>query len=296
MASRSSNAPPDLEWKRDAVEAFGRDDADEQQTTWLKGKRINTNKPASEQAGRLHAILTEAKTDVVDNFRAKKKLSSGDKTFLKSKGIKPDTPAADQDASINALVGQLATQRQATVTFDSTIANAPPDLEWKRKAVKAFRRVEATDAQKQWLMEEGVAIDGPATEQTGRLDAILVQAQIEVVDNFRAENKPSSGDTENFRAEETLSSGDKKFLKSKGIKPDTPVADQDARLEGLVTTLQQQANDALARQVTYDTQAPQVCSLCTVCVADVTWHLLHAGKHDAGRSCEDEAACVVPAQ
>ena len=32
------------------------------------------------------------------------------------------------------------------------------------------------------------------------------------------------------------------------------------------------------------TQASQVCSLCTVCVADVTWHLLHAGKHGAGRS------------
>ena len=152
----------------------------------------------------------------------------------------------------------------------SRSSNAPPDLEWKRDAVKAFRRVAATDAQKKWLRRQGVASDRPATEQNGRLDAILVRAEIDVLGNFRAE--------------EPLSSGDKKFLKSKGIKPDTPAADQDARINELVTTLQQQANDALARQVTYDTQTPQVCSLCTVCVADVTWHLLHAGKHDAGRA------------
>ena len=243
MASRSSNAPPDLEWKRDAVEAFGRDDADEQQTTWLKGKLINTNKPASEQADTLHAILTEAKTDVLDNFRAENQLSSGDKKFLKSKGIKPDTPAADQADEIKELVAQLATQRQATVTFDSTIANAPRDLEWKRNAVKAFRRGAATDEQKQWLMEEGVASDRPATEQTDRLDAILTEAKVDVLDNFRAKKK--------------LSSGDKKFLESKGIKPDTPAADQDARIQ-LVAQLatQRQATvtfDSIVEGVSADT-------------------------------------------
>ena len=117
------------------------------------------------------------------------------------------------------------------------------DLEWKRNAVKAFRRVAATDEQKQCLMEEGVAIDRPATEQTDRLDAILVRAEVEVLDNFRAEK--------------TLSSGDKTFLKSKGIKPDTPAADQDARL-ALVAQLatQRQATatfDSIVEEVSADT-------------------------------------------
>ena len=79
-------------------------------------------------------------------------------------------------------------------------------------------------------MEEGVETDRPAAEQTGRLDAILVRAGIDVVD---------------FRAGDTLSNGDKR----------------DELMEFL---------------------RMQVCSLCTVCVADVTWHLLHAGKQDAG--------------
>ena len=153
-------------------------------------------------------------------------------------------------------------------TMASRSSNAP-DLEWKRDAVEAFGRDAADEQQTTWLKGKLINTDRPATEQNGSLEAILVRAEIDVLDNFRAE--------------ETLS-GDKKFLKSKGIKPDAPAADQDARIDQLVTTLQQQANDALARQVTYDTQAPQVCSLCTVCVADVTWHLLHAGKHDAGRS------------
>ena len=118
------------------------------------------------------------------------------------------------------------------------------DLEWKRDAVKAFRHVAATVEQKRWLIEEGVAIDRPATEQTDRLDAILVRAEIDVVDNFRA------GDT--------LSNGDKKFLKRKGIKLDTPAADQDARLEVLVAQLatQRQATatfDSIVERVSADT-------------------------------------------
>ena len=163
-------------------------------------------------------------------------------------------------------------------------ANAPPDLKSKRGAVEAFRIVSRTLApqQAEWLQSQGVDTERPATEQAGRLDAILVQAQIKVVEAMRSE-----------ATRKELSADDRVFLETKGINPEK---DQDARIKELVTTLQQQENDALARQVTYDTQAPQVCSLCTVCVADVTWHLLHAGKHDAGRSCEDEAACVVPAQ
>ena len=153
MASRSSNSPPDLEWKRDAVEAFGMDAADEQQKEWLKGKFINTNKPAYEQADRLDAILTEAKTDVLHKFRAGKKLSSGDTEFLKSKGIKPDTPAADQDASINALVGQLATPRQATVTFDSIVEEVSADTVKER--LTTDQRVLFSSSGADWKWQDG---------------------------------------------------------------------------------------------------------------------------------------------
>ena len=148
--------------------------------------------------------------------------------------------------------------------------SSEPDLGWKRDAAEAFGREDADEQQKKWLKGKYINTNKPASEQSDRLRAILVRAEIEVVDNFRAREK--------------LSRGDKKFLMSRGIEPETPATDQEVKIKELVTTLQQQENDALARQVTYDTQAPQVCSLCTVCVADVTWHLLHAGKHGAGRA------------
>ena len=75
-------------------------------------------------------------------------------------------------------------------TMASGPANAPPDLEWKRGAVEAFRIVSRTLApQQEWLQSQGVDTDRPATEQTGRLDDILVQAQIKVVKAMRSEGK-----------------------------------------------------------------------------------------------------------
>ena len=150
MASRSSNSPPDLEWKRDAAEAFGRDAADEQQKEWLKGKFINTNKPASEQADTLQAILVRAEVEVLDNFRAKKTLSSGDKTFLESRGIKPDTPAADQAGEIKELVAQLATQRQATVTFDSIVEEVNADTVKERLTTDQHALFSSSGADWKW--------------------------------------------------------------------------------------------------------------------------------------------------
>ena len=140
MASESY-PPRDLEWKRDAVKAFRRVAATDEQKQWLKGQLINTNKPASEQTDRLHAILARAEVEVLGNFRAEEPLSSGDKKFLKSRGIKPDTPAADQADEIKGLaaqlaqrelVAQLATQQQATVTFDSIVEEVSADTVKKR--------------------------------------------------------------------------------------------------------------------------------------------------------------------
>ena len=63
-------------------------------------------------------------------------------------------------------------------------ANAPPDLEWKRGAVEAFRIVSRTLApqQAEWLQSQGVDTDRPATEQNGSLEAILVRAEIDVLE------------------------------------------------------------------------------------------------------------------
>ena len=136
-------------------------------------------------------------------------------------------------------------------------------------AVKAFRRVAATDEQKQWLRRQGVDTDRPATEQTGRLVAILVRAEVEVVKAMRSKT-----------AQDNLSASDRVFLETEDLHPDTPGTDQADVIKELVKKLEKEEEDALARQHGYT----QVCSLCTVCVADVTWHLLHAGKHGAGRS------------
>ena len=111
MGSGSSKPAPDLEWKRGAVEAFGRDVADEQQTTWLKGQLIDTNKPASEQTGRLDDILAQAQIEVVEAMRSeekRKELSADDRVFLKSKDINPEIPAADQEVRIEKLLDKLA--------------------------------------------------------------------------------------------------------------------------------------------------------------------------------------------
>ena len=127
MAGAPSEPARDLEWKRDAVKAFRRVAATVEQKRWLIEEGVATDRPATEQADTLQAILVRAEIDVLDNFRAGDTLSNGDKKFLKRKGIKLDTPAADQDASIDALVAQLATQQQATVTFDSIVEEVSAD-------------------------------------------------------------------------------------------------------------------------------------------------------------------------
>ena len=110
-------------------------------------------------------------------------------------------------------------------------ANAPADLEWKRGAVEAFRIVSRTLApqQAEWLQSQGVDTDKPATEQTGRLDDILVQAQIKVVKAMRSEGKRTN-----------LSADDRVFLETEGINPEIPAADQEVRIEKLLDKLEKE--------------------------------------------------------
>ena len=159
MASRSSNAPPDLKWKRDAVADFRAGEATDAQKQWLRRQGVDTDRPATEQTDRLHAILVRAEVEVLDNFRAEKTLSSGDKKFLKSKGIKPDTPAADQAGGIKGLaaqlaqkelVAQLATQQQATVTFDSIVEEVSADTVKERLTTDQHALFSSSGADWKW--------------------------------------------------------------------------------------------------------------------------------------------------
>ena len=84
--------------------------------------------------------------------------------------------------------------------------------------------------QAEWLQSQGVDTDRPATEQTGRLDDILAQAQIEVVEAMRSEEKRKE-----------LSADDRVFLKSKDINPEIPAADQEVRIEKLLDKLEKEA-------------------------------------------------------
>ena len=84
-------------------------------------------------------------------------------------------------------------------------ANAPPDLEWKRGAVEAFRIVSRTLApqQAEWLQSQA-QIDEK-------------QAQIKVVEAMRSEGV---------------------FLETEGINPEIPAADQEVRIEKLLDKLE----------------------------------------------------------
>ena len=94
-------------------------------------------------------------------------------------------------------------------------ANAPPDLEWKRGAVEAFRIVSRTLApqQAEWLQSQA-QIDEK-------------QAQIKVVEAMRSEGKRTN-----------LSADDRVFLETEGINPEIPAADQEVRIEKLLDKLE----------------------------------------------------------
>ena len=153
MAGAPSEPARDLEWKRNAVKALRRVAATDEQNQWLMEEGVAIDRPATEQTDRLHAILTEAEVEVLGNFRAEKTLSSGDKTFLKSRGIKPDTPAADQADEIKELVAQLATQRQATATFDSIVEEVSADTVKER--LTTDQRVLFSSSGADWKWQDG---------------------------------------------------------------------------------------------------------------------------------------------
>ena len=173
MKSGSSKPAPDLELKRGAVEAFGRD---EQQTIWLKGQLIDTNKPASEQAGRLDAILVQIK--VVKAMRSEGKrtnLSADDKEFLETEGINPEIPAADQAVRIEKLLDKLEKDevRAQTDMLQAQIDKTQAQINVVKAMRSERKRTNFSADDKEFLETEGINPEIPAADQEGRIEKLL---------------------------------------------------------------------------------------------------------------------------
>ena len=130
---------PSLKWKNDAAETFrmvsfgiGSRPLTPQQTGWLVGKGVDTNRPATEQQELLGAILVQAQIDekqaqieVVEAVWSKterEQLSADDKVFLVKKRIDLNTLAdpltEEQVSTILKLLEKLeAEKREAHAAF-----------------------------------------------------------------------------------------------------------------------------------------------------------------------------------
>ena len=118
MASGPANAPPDLEWKRGAVEAFGvvSRTLAPQQAEWLQSQGVDTDDEADRQARchpRAGADRRKAGTDQSGRGHAEEDEPFCRRQFLETKGINPEIPAADQEVRIEELLEKLEKEKAA---------------------------------------------------------------------------------------------------------------------------------------------------------------------------------------
>ena len=265
----SSKPPSDYQGKKEAVEQFRLGRATAQQKTWLKSQGVDLRKTASKQHSVLSEILVQAQIEVVEAMRSERKrtkLSADDKDFLETEGINPEIPAADQEVRIEKLLDKLEKDevRAQTDMLQAQIDKKQAQIDKKRaqidktqaqiNVVKAMRsegkRTNLSADDRVFLETEGINPEIPAADQAVRIEKLLdklekdevraqtdmlqaqfdkTQAQINVVKAMRSERKRT-----NFSAD------DKEFLKTEGINPEIPAADQAVRIEKLLDKLEKE--------------------------------------------------------
>ena len=259
--------PPDLEWNRGAVEAFrivSRTLAP-QQAEWLQSQGVDTDRPATEQTGRLDAILVQAQIDktqaqinVVKAMRSeatRTKLSADDRVFLETEGINPEIPAADQEVRIEKLRDKLEKDevRAQTDMLQAQIDKTQAQI----KVVKAMRsegkRTNLSADDRVFLETEGINPEIPAADQAVRIDKLLDKLEKDETDMLQAQTDMLQAQMDMLQAQidktqaqikvvkamrsegkrTNLSADDRVFLETEGINPEIPAADQAVRIDKL---------------------------------------------------------------
>ena len=268
--------PPNLEWNRGAVEAFrivSRTLAP-QQAEWLQSQGVDTDRPATEQTGRLDAILVQAQIDktqaqinVVKAMRSeatRTKLSADDRVFLETEGINPEIPAADQAVRIEKLLDKLEKDevRAQTDMLQAQIDKKQAQIDKTQaqiNVVKAMRseatRTKLSADDRVFLETEGINPEIPAADQAVRIEKLLdklekdevraqtdmLQAQIDKKQAQIDKKQAQINVVKAMRSEATrtkLSADDRVFLETEGINPEIPAADQAVRIEKLLDKLE----------------------------------------------------------